>query len=596
MKKASGLTVSMIATTLLLAACGGGGGSTSTKSIEGTPGLGTTGDPTATSTPAPAPSPSPPGGYGGGTVGTQPPSPGPAPAPSGGAVPSTGSATVGAWSPTVMQWTDGSGKSVLPLHMALLADGRVMSYGTHDGTPDGSFQFLYDVWQPPVGNLSNPDAYSSHMTLPTGIDTHLFCSAQILIPTTGQLLINGGDNWDANAQGNENVGTTEISMYTPGTNVLQKAGNMNQPRWYGSPLTLPNGETYIQGGTDGRSVFGGGPPVVATQAEIRNPVTGTFRLLNGFNTSDLDNNYPRNFVGPDGKIFGFDHNQMYRIDPFANGGQGSRVNLYNDNWTHGWTGTSTAVMFRPGKILQVGGLGGWNGSGYEDGRTPTIIDINGPTPVMTDTPKMSQKRNWANATVLPDGKVAVMGGSEENVLNDQTNWTTGQVGYRVEIYDPVANTWTLGPAQQRMRLYHSVAMLLPNGTVLSAAGGWPGPQLNRNAEIWYPPYLYKADGTYAARPTIDTATTVANPSTTLTLTSPNAASISKVTIVKTGSVTHSFNFEQRFVELNFSRNGATISAQLPSNRFETPPGFYMIFAIDANGVPSEAKIVRINPA
>ncbi|MGE0310182.1 MAG: galactose oxidase-like domain-containing protein [Lautropia sp.] len=582
--KKTNLTVTMIAATLLLAACSGGGGSAG-KSVEGAPILGGN-DPGSNASPPPS------GSYGGGGgTGTEPP-PYVAPPPtSGGAVPASGSATVGAWSPTVMQWTDGSGKSVLPLHMALLADGRVMSYGTHDGTPDGSFQFLYDVWQPPVGTLNGPDAYSSHLTLPTGIDTHLFCSAQILIPTTGQLLINGGDNWNDTNQANENIGTTEISMYTPGTNVLTKAGNMNEPRWYGTPITLPNGEMYIQGGTDGRSVFGGGTPVVATHGEIRNPVTGQFRLLTGFNTAAFDNNYPRNFVAPDGKVFGYDHQQMYKIDPFANGGAGSMQVLYDDEWRHGWTGTSTAVMFRPGKILQIGGLGGW----ADDGRTPTIIDINGATPVLTNAARISQKRNWANSTVLPDGKVVLMGGSEVNVLDDQVNWTTGQIGYGVEIYDPVANTWTLGPTQQRMRLYHSVALLLPNGTVLSAAGGWPGPQLNRNAEVYYPPYLFKADGSWAARPTIGSAPTVANPSSSISITSPDAANIGRVTIVKTGSVTHSFNFEQRFIELAFTRTGNTLNLQLPANPYETPPGFYMIFVLDTNGVPSEAKIVRINP-
>lgn len=580
--------------TLVLAACGGGGGdSGGSKPKDGDPGLGNSGLTSAgaaTGTPRP-------------TAPLPPVAPMPPPVP-GSAVPASGSATVGAWSPGVFEWSDGFGKSVLPLHMSLLADGRVMSYGTHDASVDGSLQFLFDVWTPPVGTLSNPEAFSSHLTLPTGLPVHLFCSAQILIPTTGQLLINGGDNWDPVSGGNQNLGTKAISVFEPATNKLAPAGNMNEARWYGSPLTLPNGETYLQGGTDGRVVFGGGAPVISTHAEVRSP-NGTIRMLTGFDTVDLANNYPRNFVAPDGKVFGFDHQQMYRIDPFANGGAGSRTDLYNDDWRHGWTAASTAVMFRPGKILQIGGIGGYPGSGFEDGRTATIIDINGAQPALTELPKMSQKRNWATATVLPDGKVVVTGGSEQNVLdqqpaaedeNDPSKWTTGQVAYRAEIYDPVSNTWTLGPAQQRMRLYHSVALLLPNGTVLSAAGGWPGPQLNRNAEIWYPPYLFKSDGSYAPRPTISQAPSIASPMSSLSITSPDAGNVSRVTLVKTGSVTHSFDFEQRFIELPFTRNADSLTAQLPANRFETPPGFYMVFVLDTNGVPSEAKIVRINPA
>ncbi len=582
-----------------LSACGGGGSANDvddTKQSSGSlaPGVGaTTQSPAGSPASTDPPSPSSPA-----TV-TAPPTP-------GAAVPARGDNKVGVWSPGVIPWSDGR-KAILPLHAALLPDGRVMSYGTHTETPTGNYEFNYDLWSPPVGSLSAAEGTTRHQILPTGITTHLFCSAQILIPANGQLLLTGGDNWSPATAANTNLGNRDYNLFDPVRNVITAGGQMFEPRWYASPLTLPNGQTYVQGGTDGRAVYGGVPDH-ATRAEVRDPVTGASRVLTGFGTGDLDNNYPRNFVGPDGRIWGFDHQILYRIDPAGNG---SRVDLYNDDFQFGWTATATAVMFRPGKIL-VNGIGGWID---QDGRTSQIIDINGPTPVIRSVARHSQRRQWANSTVLPDGKVVLMGGSELNAIEDTNTFATGRIGYQIDLYDPVGNTWTPGPAQQRMRLYHSIALLLPNGSVLSAGGGWPGPQLNRDAEIYYPPYLFNADGSWAARPQLNLVrqsgralvtgvdVQVADPGSMLELDTADAADIARVTLVKTGSVTHSFNFEQRFIELGkvgdptrpIGRNGTRLQVKLPANAFETTPGFYLVFVINSAGVPSEARTIRINP-
>ena len=578
-----------------LAGCGGGGGSSTDLATDRTDtgsGGGTTisGGETPGPTGQPPATSQPPGS-------SQPPDTAAPPSdgsPAGPAPVIKGSSVVGAWDPRILSWGDGS-RTILPIHAALLPDGRVMSYGTHFEN-DGKLGFEFDVWTPPTASEGDYDSNWRHMLLPTGIEAHLFCSNQILIPTTGQLLITGGDNWTST--GNTNTGTSAITLYTPSTNKMVAAGQMNEARWYGSVLTLPDGSAYIQGGTDGGAVYGDRVPARAERAEIRDPATGTSRVLMGFNTRDLDNNYPRNFLGPDGMVYGFDHQVLYRIDPR---GQGSRADLYPEDYEYGWTATSTAVMFEPGRILQIG-KGGWKDE--NEGLTAQIIDLNGIAPTVTNAAKAHRKRQWANSTVLPDGKVVVMGGSEENAIADQVNWTLGRVAYEVEIYDPVANTWTLGPAQKRMRLYHSIALLLPNGAVLSGSGGWPGPQRNEDAEIYYPPYLFNADGTRAARPTISGAPTVLEAGAALTITTPDAADVSRITIIKTGSVTHSFNFEQRFLELGnvakagkpIVRQGNQLTVNLPANRFETPPGYYMVFALNAAGVPSEGKIFRINPS
>ena len=109
-----------------------------------------------------------------------------------------------------------------------------------------------------------------------------------------------------------------------------------------------------------------------------------------------------------------------------------------------------------------------------------------------------------------------------------------------------------------------------------------------------------SDGTRAARPVIERVPgalpRVVNPGGLFQLESPDASAIRRVTLVKTGSVTHSFDMEQRFVEASFSWSGNTLNVQLPpASQHATPPGFYMVFAIDAAGTPSEALMIRINP-
>ena len=170
------------------------------------------------------------------------------------------------------------------------------------------------------------------------------------------------------------------------------------------------------------------------------------------------------------------------------------------------------------------------------------------------------------------------------------------MAYTSEIYDPVANTWSEAATAQRMRLYHSTALLLPDATVLTLGGGANGPQLNLNAEVYYPGYLFKPDGTPASRPIIASAPMSIAPAQTIAISTPDPLAITRVTLVKTGSVTHSFDMDQRFLELSFAVVGDELRANLPANIFETPPGYYMVFIFNEQGavLPSEAAMLRIS--
>jgi hypothetical protein len=147
------------------------------------------------------------------------------------------------------------------------------------------------------------------------------------------------------------------------------------------------------------------------------------------------------------------------------------------------------------------------------------------------------------------------------------------------------------------RLYHSTAPLLPDARVLSVGSGQPaadGLNDDYTAEIFSPPYLFKLDGTGADRPTITEAPISVSYNETFTVKTPDAASISKVTWIRLSSVTHAFNENQRMNYLNLSVSGtSSLSLTAPADGNLAPPGHYMLFLVNSNGVPSVAKIIRI---
>ncbi len=458
--------------------------------------------------------------------------------------------TVGAWDPRLYTWP------LIPVHAVLTPDMRVMSYGT-DGIARQTGYFIYDLWD------INAGLEGGHLTLDNVTSTDLFCGSQVVLPQGGQVFLAGGDNWTGTQT--TNTGNNNSNVLDLSSSVLSRGNNMNRARWYSGSTVLLNGEVYIQGGSSGTD-----------RPEVR-ALNGTFRLLSGADTSTLDFMYPRNFIAPDGRVFGYDSSgRMYYVNPNGTGTI-ANVGQFASNYR---ASDASAAMFRPGRILQFGG----NSNGA------LVIDISaGGTPVLTPTQSMSTQRRLVNATILPNGKVLATGGSQVN------NQLTG-VNNSAEIWDPTTGTWTRGPDGQRPRLYHSMSMLLPDGRVLVGGGGAPGPMANLNMEAFHPPYLYDAAGALATQPRLTSAPAQIDIGETFFVDFTDAADISRVTMIKTGSVTHSWNMEQRFVELTFVRSGSRLRVQAPTRAADAPPGFWLLFALNESGVPSLARIVKVNVA
>ena len=193
-----------------------------------------------------------------------------------------------------------------------------------------------------------------------------------------------------------------------------------------------------------------------------------------------------------------------------------------------------------------------------------------------------------DAVLLPDGKVLVMNGSSTGFADNGANPV-----FETEMYDPVANAWTQMASMTVPRLYHSTALLLPDGRVLTAGSDsmWnPGPfHVNQlRVELFSPPYLFAGP-----RPQLTAAPTQVTWGQNFDVGSPQAASIDAVSFMRCGSATHSFNSDQRMVGLDIgARTANSLTLKAPPDGFVAPPGYYMLFLL-SNGVPSMARFVRL---
>lgn len=270
------------------------------------------------------------------------------------------------------------------------------------------------------------------------------------------------------------------------------------------------------------------------------------------------------------------------------------------------------VMYEPGKILSMGGAPDYTDSDATIRTHITTIDTPDEEVKVRRVSNMEFPRAFGNAVVLPDGKVVVTGGQERAIVFSDTASVLA-----AEIFDPETGNWTTGAEAAVGRNYHSVSILLPDGTVFSGGGGMCyvetgkdgervlSDKCNRavdhpNGQIYSPPYLYNADGSAAMRSNITSlAQTVFTPGGVLTA-EVNAKDASLV-LVRIGTVTHSTNTDQRRIPLTTTvvhsevRDGAYLAVHtttLEADRGILIPGYYYLFAV-VDGVPSIAKTVQI---
>lgn len=438
---------------------------------------------------------------------------------------------------TVGQWSPVAGWPNRAVHATLLSDGRVLfvSYYGESLRPH--------IWDP-TNNSFTPTAAASY---------ELFCAGHTLL-ANGKVFIAGGFIAD-------DVGFNRAVIYDPAANTFMPLPNMNKGRWYPTTTVLPNGDVLVvSGDANGASHANALPQVFQMSTNTWRSLTSAQLVL------PL---YPLMFVAPNGEVF------------YA--GNSSQSRYLNTTGTGAWTSVASThfssrdygpgVSYDVGKVLIVGG---------DDPPTATAetIDLTATVPAWKFTGSMHFPRRQNNAVLLADGKVLIVGGSKGSGFDNSS-----AAVLPAEMWDPATGKFSVMASISKYRGYHSTALLLPDGRVLSAGGNVGGP----NAQVFSPPYLFAG-----ARPTISSAPGSVAYGQTVFIGTPDAGAISQVSFLRTGSVTHTFDESQRFMRLQFTQAAGGLNITMPANGNLAPPGYYMLFILNSLGVPSVATIVHIS--
>ena len=386
---------------------------------------------------------------------------------------------------------------------------------------------------------------------------------------SGDLFMAGGAQ-PANANGNWPAINDVFLRTTNGAwSILPK---MSLERWYPTVTLLPNGEMLVSSGVKVQNET----PAIRLQEVYQKD--GTWRSLTGANKKFVPY-YPWMHIAPQGGVFYSGPTpEMAVLDP---SGQGS--------WTDIQAGRDlearnygSSVMFSEGKVLVMGG-------GAPASKTAVVVDLR--SGKSTPTGSMHFGRRNLNALILPNGNVLVIGG------NTGVGNSDGNPAYPAELWNATTGEWTVLSSQTQIRNYHSTALLLPSGAVLSMGGfNTPG---QKTAETFLPPYLFNPDGSLrtlenGTRPLAYTTTREITYGEEFTVYLKSAKPIKMLSLLSPGSTTHAFDMTQRRLELKFVKASAnTLTVTAPANVNLALRGNYMLFAVDSDGVPSSAQWLKL---
>jgi galactose oxidase len=438
------------------------------------------------------------------------------------------------------QWSTSITLPYIPIHTTLLSSGKVLFYSYY------SDSLHPQMWDPVTNDIS------STATAPF----ELFCSGHTLL-ADGRVFITGGHIADY-------TGYPKALIFDPAANTFTSLPDMNAGRWYPTNTVLANGDVLVVSGD-------------MTSNTTPDPLPQVFQLATNswrnLTTAQLQMPlYPVMLLAPNGNVFNAGPSQQTRYLNTVGTGAWSTLAYMNFAGSRDY---GPGVMYDVGRVLVVGG---------SDPPTATAetIDLGAATPAWQYTASMHYPRRQHNAVLMPDGKVFVVGGSSGAGF-DNPNAPV----YPTEMWNPQTGQWAVMASISAYRGYHSTALLLPDGRVISAGGNVGGP----NAQIFSPPYLFAG-----ARPTISSAPASVGYGQAAFVGTPDAANISKVTFLRLSSTTHTFDQNQRFLSLVFTQATGGLNVTFPSSANLAPPGHYMLFVLNSSGVPSAAKIVQITTA
>ncbi|KAI1125933.1 hypothetical protein F5Y10DRAFT_245937 [Nemania abortiva] len=457
---------------------------------------------------------------------------------------------------------------------ALSAQGNVVFWSAF--RPDlfggSTGQTLTALWTPS----------SQTVTQRTVTETHhdMFCPG-ISLDADGRITVTGGND------------SKNTSTYNPANSVWASAAEMVIPRGYQASVTVGDGRIFTIGGS-----WSGGQG--GKNGEIYSPAANTWTSLPGCAVAPMLTADAQGVYRADNHawLFAYKGNSVFQAGP------SKKMNWYNVSGSGSYTSAGTraadgdamcgnAVMFDAvsGSILSAGGSPSYQDSNATPNAHLIKLGNVGSAATVTKLPNMAYARAFANGVVLPDGTVLIVGGQSYPIP-----FTDTTPAFPAELFDPKTNTWRTMASIAVPRTYHSIALLLPDATVVAGGGGLCGTGCAQNhfdLQLFSPPYLFNADGTRAARPAISlVSATQVRPGASLTITTAQA--VTSFSLVRYGSATHTVNTDQRRVPLTpLSVVGLVSVVTLPADPGVLVPGYWMLFAINSAGVPSVATTIKV---
>lgn len=469
----------------------------------------------------------------------------------------------GVWEP-VMDWP------LVAVSMANLPDGRILTYsGSERRTWPVTEQTYSATWDPISGQFGE--------TLHVG--HNMFCAATSMTQD-GKVFVNGGRN-----QGN----SPWTSIFDSETSTWQQIENMaSGGRWYPTSVAMGDGSIFTAMGISTN----------VANPDLWNADEG-WRVLNGINFLSMrqrnnqlgrENVFPLLSQAPNGDIYHFwDTVENHYVDTQGNG-SAARTNADSD---HGDHEGGVQTVYDEGKLLISGNNdGSWGGNSSVVTANAFTVDLNVSPPVIRDTQPMKHRRKFHQLLPLPTGEVLVVGGNTTG-SKFQDN---GSV-FEAEIWNPDTGQWRVAASMTIPRDYHSTALLMVDGRVITAGGGYHPSDpssggTHQDAQIYSPAYLYTSDNQLAQRPTVSAQEKVLAYGQTFTVNT--SGDIAYFSLIKMSSTTHAVNTDNRHFRPDFF---PVSSGQYAINMHENPnvatPGYWMLFAVDSDGVPSIADVIRV---
>jgi hypothetical protein len=463
---------------------------------------------------------------------------------------------------------------VLAVHAALLHTGGVMFFAGSGNDPDrhAAHQYGTAVWHYPSPRLSRPA---------TPVD--LFCVGHAFLPD-GRLLAAGGtevyDPFHGLRQAvvfDPAAGPADPGSPTGTAGAWAAAPAMAGGRWYPTLVTLADGRVLTVAGLDEHGVLNLVPEVYADGAGWTPlPVSPHWPM------------YAHLFLLADGRVFysGGQYGDNNGVKPAVwDVATNAAVDVHGLP-DAGIRNQSASVLLPPAQDQRVMIIGGgpydMHNMAGATGST-AIVDFIAAAPAYRPAAPLHMGRMHLCATLLPDRTVLVSGGA---MMEEQAAHAT----LAAEIYDPEQDVWSMAATARVPRLYHSVALLMPDGKVVTAGSNPQRKAEELRIEVFWPPYLFAG-----ARPSCTLGRTAAHYGTTLPVEVPDAADVASACLLRPGATTHSADAEQRLVDLPHQVTGpGAVSLQLPAAATVAPPGWYLLFVVNGAGVPSEGAWLHLS--